>query len=128
MSGHEFMFDTPVSSFSETKGIMYCHKPTGDNTPSPTPDHISLTVNLNKLSFDPNNGILNDGTPENIWAPANSDITLNYTATRLNYNFEGWAETNNATVGLEKITLNADQTVYAVFMDRTPPTITFGTL
>lgn len=127
LSGHEFMFDTPVSSFSETKGIMYCHKPTGDNTPSPTPDHISLTVNLSKLSFDPNNGILNDGTPENIWAPANSDITLNYTATRLNYNFEGWAETNNATVGLEKITLNADQTVYAVFMDRTPPTITFGT-
>ncbi len=133
-SGHEYMFPTAVSSKGETDGIMYCSKPSEQNpNPSRNIDEIKLTVNLKQLTFNPNGGTLNDGSPEDIWAPTGTEVALKsgetsypYTATRLNYNFEGWATTKTTTVGLDNITLSSDQTVYAVFMDRTPPTITFG--
>lgn len=134
-SGNDYMFPAPVSSsmYKET-GIMFCSKPSEQNpNPSRNIGEIAFTLELKKLAFHPNDGTLNDGSPENIWAPTDASVALKsgesnypYTATRLNYNFEGWALTNNATEGLDNITLSTDQTVYAVFMDRTPPTITFG--
>lgn len=134
-SGHDYIFPSAVSSsMYKEGGIMYCSKPTEQNpTPQKNIEQITMTLELKKLAFDPNGGTLNDGSPENIWAPTNTTVSLKsgetsypYTATRLNYNFEGWATTENATEGLDNITLDNDNTVYAVFMDRTPPTITFG--
>lgn len=131
--GHDVMFSTPISSASQTNGTMACNKPT-DAVPTPTPTRqkIEMTINLNKLTFNPKSGMLGDATtdtPDKIWEPAGTTVSLTpatYPATRLNYAFKGWDANEAATDADENITLNTDKTVYAVWKDETPPTITFG--
>lgn len=129
-SGHDIIFSTPIVSLGKTDGVMSCDKPVSGPT-IPEPARISLALDLASLTFDPNDGILSDETPETLWDAPNTvvNIPTSYTASLANYTYYGWGYTRETKEDgvLTSVNIGSGKTVYAVLLDKTPPEIVFGT-